>query len=130
MKYGNGLNQVKQETLYAVMSTVHYFDIFKHPLQQNELLRLIHLHNITQEELSGALIFLTKNVVLVGSDDYYLPHDGFQNIRRRKEGQNLSEKYWEKALSQARFISRFPFVRGVLISGSLSKGYMDENSDI
>lgn len=30
----------------------------------------------------------------------------------------------------SKLIARFPFVRGVLASGSLSKGYMDEKSDI
>jgi hypothetical protein len=130
MKYENGLNHVKQETLYAVMSTVHYFDIFRHPLQQNELLKLIHHHIITPDELSNALIYLTKKEILFEHEGYYLPHTRFENIARRKEGQTLSEKFWEKALRQSRLISRFPFVRGVLISGSLSKGYMDEHSDI
>ncbi len=32
--------------------------------------------------------------------------------------------------SRPKLISRFPFVRAVLASGSLSKGYMDEKSDI
>ena len=34
------------------------------------------------------------------------------------------------AEKKARFIARFPFVRAVMASGSLSKGYMDEKSDL
>jgi hypothetical protein len=30
----------------------------------------------------------------------------------------------------SKFISHFPYVRGVLLSGSISKGYMDEKADI
>jgi hypothetical protein len=33
-------------------------------------------------------------------------------------------------MEKAKFIASFPFVRGVLATGSLSKGYMDEESDL
>ena len=36
----------------------------------------------------------------------------------------------KKATKRARFISRFPYVEGVGISGSLSKGYYDDDGDI
>jgi len=34
------------------------------------------------------------------------------------------------AVKKAELIANFPFVRAVMVSGSLSKGYMDENSDL
>jgi hypothetical protein len=40
-------------------------------------------------------------------------------------------KYFlSKAHQKAKFISRFPFIRGIAISGSLSKNYADEKSDL
>ena len=29
-----------------------------------------------------------------------------------------------------KFISKFPYVRAILLSGSISKGYMDKDSDV
>jgi len=78
----------------------------------------------------------------------YSPHakqgaSDFSPVRYSKElrGVNLqadadigstgeAEKCLLVAQKKAKLISKFPFVRGVLASGSLSKGYMDEKSDI
>jgi hypothetical protein len=45
-------------------------------------------------------------------------------------GNDLAEKLQPVAIRQARLIARFPFVRGVMASGSFSKGYMDQKSDL
>ncbi len=112
------------------MSTVLYFDIFKHPLRKQELLFLIHNRKITEQELAGALNYLVSKGFLHEMQGYYLPHYGFENINRRIDGEKLAEKSWRIAKKKSALISNFPFVRGVMISGSLSKGFMDEKSDI
>ena len=42
----------------------------------------------------------------------------------------VKAKVLVKAKAKARFISKFPFVAAVGVSGSLSKGYYDSDSDI
>ena len=42
----------------------------------------------------------------------------------------MAKNIHEKATKISRFISKFPYVEGVGISGSLSKGYYDEEGDI
>jgi predicted nucleotidyltransferase len=121
---------VNEDVLCAVMSTVYYFDIFKHPLREHELLELTHHRTVSREELSSALNFLITNDHLHLKNGYYLPHSGFENISRRIKGAIMAEKSWKIAKQKSKLISRFPFVRCVLISGSLSKGFMDERSDI
>jgi len=121
---------VSTQALYSVMSTVHYFDIFKHPLREVELQDLVHIHALTDIEFGATLSFLVRNNFLFEKDGYYLPHNSYENIDRRIKGFELSEKLWSKALRKSKLISRFPFTRCVLISGSLSKGYMDAKSDI
>jgi predicted nucleotidyltransferase len=36
----------------------------------------------------------------------------------------------ELARKKAAFISKFPFIRGIFVSGSLSKNYADDKSDL
>ncbi len=49
---------------------------------------------------------------------------------RRVAGNRQADVLLHKAKRIGRFLNRFPFVRAVGISGSLSKGYADKNADI
>ena len=51
-------------------------------------------------------------------------------VRRRKEGVAKAKPLLRKAAGIARLLSALPFVRGVAVSGSLSKYFADEGSDI
>ena len=42
----------------------------------------------------------------------------------------MAKNIYQKALTVSRLISKFPYVEGVGISGSLSKGYYDDDGDI
>jgi predicted nucleotidyltransferase len=42
----------------------------------------------------------------------------------------LAVKHIKKAKAVAKFLSWFPYIRGIAISGSLSKNFADENSDL
>ncbi len=64
-------------------------------------------------------------------------HNGFYSLRndpslmeRRLKGNALAEKLLVTAYRNACFLHKFPFVRGVGISGSLSKKYADQGTDI
>ena len=61
---------------------------------------------------------------------YYSLNNDFSSVERRIGGNKLAENYLIKAKLITNFISQFPYIRCVLISGSLSKNYMDKNSDI
>jgi hypothetical protein len=50
--------------------------------------------------------------------------------KRRKQGNLLAKEYLKIAEKKARLIASFPFIRAVMASGSLSKEYMDEKSDL
>ncbi len=74
-------------------------------------------------------IALNKNIICK-TKDYYHYHQLENTIQKREEGNLKAEQALKKAKKRARFIYKhFPFVEGVAISGSLSKGYFDSNSD-
>ncbi len=62
--------------------------------------------------------------------EFFNVQDNELNVVRRKKGNDMAKKCRAIARSRAKLISGFPFVRAVLASGSFSKGYMDEKSDL
>ncbi|MBI1768794.1 MAG: nucleotidyltransferase domain-containing protein [Bacteroidetes bacterium] len=61
---------------------------------------------------------------------FYSIQNNQELVERRLRGNLLAEKKMKTAERYSRLISLFPFVRAVLLSGSISKGFMDETSDI
>jgi hypothetical protein len=51
-------------------------------------------------------------------------------VQRRISGNILAEKRMKRARQFSRLVASFPFVKAVMLSGSISKGFMDEKSDI
>ncbi len=68
--------------------------------------------------------------VIYKIDQFYLIEENKDLVDRRLLGNKMAAKIQNKAAKRARFISRFPYVEGVGISGSLSKGYYDDDGDI
>lgn len=121
----------KQYELFcSILSTVVYFDIFSHPLTAAEIKEFAHHSKATDLEFDEALAILVGNKLLFSKNGFYLPHQKFENIIRRDRGNALAAKTWDKAYKQSVLISKFPYVRSVIVSGSLSKGFMDQDSDI
>ena len=63
-------------------------------------------------------------------DDFYSLHNNPLLAYRRKEGNLRAKKLIPRAYAIGRFLYRFPFVRAIAISGSLSKDFADEKADI
>ena len=113
-----------------ILRTLLYYDIFNYPLKSKEVFRFLGTNSITETDVSNTLNALANDAVLYRFDDFYSIQHQAANVQRRLRGNKAAEEYLEIAKQKAALISRFPFVRGVLASGSLAKGYMDEKSDI
>lgn len=112
-----------------VLNTLVYFDIFNYPLKAPEVFSFIR-SNVSQQCVSECLHELTKRGHVFSFGDLYSLHADERNCQRRISGNIEATKWLSVAGKQANFIGQFPFVRGVMASGSLSKGYMDEKSDL
>lgn len=86
--------------------------------------------NLSLMELSKHLDDLVKEEKVFDVEGFYLLKNEPQLIARRKKGNLKAEELMKKAHKNASFISSFPFVKGVYVSGSLSKGYIDGDGDI
>ena len=110
------------------IKTILYFSIFRHPLKIEEI------HSDTKymdmADTAMELECLIKKGILNKVDEFYVFGNDLDSVTRRLKGSLHASKALIKANKRAEFISKFPYVEAVAVSGSLSKGYHDENSDI
>ena len=117
-------NEEEKNFLKALL----YFDIFNYPLTAEEVVRFSPVvvnsspHHFLERLVSQKLLFQFQN--------FYSLQDDSQLAVRRFKGNALANKRMKTARRFSKLVSLFPFVRAVMLSGSISKNYMDENSDI
>ena len=110
-----------------IIRVLLYFDIFNYPLSTEEILRFMPMVSVR----------LTSSIEELKARGYIHRLNGFYSVQndqtlatRREKGNLLAAKKILTAEKFSKFISSFPFVRAIMLSGSISKEYMDEKSDI
>jgi hypothetical protein len=113
-----------------IVRTLLYYDIFNYPLKSEEIFRFLGIHQREESSVISRLYHLKEQGIIFQFEKFFSLHNNRASIDRRIKGNKEADKYLVVARRKAKLIARFPFVRGVLASGSLSKGYMDKNSDL
>jgi hypothetical protein len=112
----------------SILRVLLYFDIFQYPLTKEEISRFAPA-TLSSDWETSLMALCTKEWVTCLDGLYSIDHNPF-NVARRKAGNRLAEKRIIVAQRISSVVSRLPFVRAILLSGSISKGYMDSKSDI
>ena len=112
----------------AVLRMVCYFDIFRHPLTRAELVRLVAPGEDAKVERAIRRLAVKGQVFRQG-EWCFRPGQGHQVLRRRERAAR-AEHRWTQARVAAGVLARLPEVRGVLVTGGLSKGSVGEHDDI
>jgi predicted nucleotidyltransferase len=110
------------------LKTILYFSIFRYPLKLEEIYSFYPEKN--KAKIEQELSQLVERKVIFKIGEYYLRDCDPDCIEKRQKGNRMAAEIMTKAEERARFIAQFPFVEAVGISGSLSKGYYDQSSDI
>ncbi|MGH2575664.1 MAG: nucleotidyltransferase domain-containing protein [Ignavibacteria bacterium] len=115
-----------------VLRTLLYYDIFNYPLKDNEVFKLLPCNSIARLEfLEQAKKFSDeKNNSFAYKDGYFYIKPNEHYIQQRLNKESYSKKQWMAARVITHIIKRFPFVRAVLVTGSLSKNNSDKKSDL
>jgi hypothetical protein len=112
-----------------ILATLAYFDMFDYPLKKNEIFIFLgHCNDFP--EFEQALNNLIKKSAIFKIGDFYSLQNDNKLASRRYRGNEKAGLMLKKANKAAAIISAFPFVRGVAVSGSLSKYFADDKSDI
>ncbi len=110
------------------LKTILYFSIFRYPLTLEEI---SNFHPGTDGELIRAeLNLLLERGIISQMDGFYFAGCDETCIARRQNGNRMAADAMGIARRRGALIAKFPFVEGVGVSGSLSKGYFDQESDI
>jgi predicted nucleotidyltransferase len=115
-----------------ILKTLLYYHIFNHPLTLDEIYAFFPKADIPKRKIKRVLSNLisdTRNLLGEINGFYFIsPNSGFVWNRLKRE--YISRKKWKIARIMTVIIKLFPFVRGVFVTGTLSKNSSDENSDI
>ncbi len=112
-----------------ILKTLSYFDIFHYPLLATEIREYLP-EAISLQELQQELDAMQYHEMIFKLDEFYALRDDLFLAIRRRNGNRLAATELTNAAKAARRLFKFPFVKGLAISGSLSKNYADENTDI
>lgn len=110
----------------TILLQVLYSEVFRHPLTITELCGAVE---DGPEAVQQALNGLVLQGLVEEEDGYYAVSDINNKTTLRMAGMERARQLEEKSLRVGRFIQRFPFVKGVGISGSLSKGILHQDGD-
>jgi hypothetical protein len=114
----------------SFLRTLLYFDVFSYPLTCDEIFNYSSWQNLDKNEGIKTLENLLENQFINTHMGFYFLGEDSQKVSQRVAGNKLAVKRMKQARFFSGIIASFPFTRGVYISGSLSKGYMDNESDI
>lgn len=124
------LSSIDKPLSEHILRTLLYFDIFSYPLTSTEIYRFLGCPVNDILSVETELERLKIDNLVFQFQDFFSVKDDNTLADRRLKGNREAELQRPHALKKARFISLFPFFRGIMISGSLSKNYMDEKSDL
>lgn len=112
-----------------ILRVLAYFDLFSHPLKEEEILKFGGCV-VSAEHLAKCLSRLRRSGAVFCMHGMYSLRCDPLLVQRRLDGESRARLLIAKAERIGRLLYQFPFVRGVAISGSLSKGVAGPDSDI
>lgn len=112
-----------------MLKALAYFHVFQYPLSVEEIRQSMSL-SVEDSILQSALDDLSDNNLVFRQGGFYSLSPDPALSQKRLAGNARADTLLPRAASIGRFLYKFPFVRGIGISGSLSKHYADEKADI
>ena len=112
-----------------ILATLAYFDVFNYPLTQSEIF-LFLAKRYDLSVFSNAILSLVAEHAIYKFDNFYTLKNDINIAKRRTAGNTKAAELIKVAERVGNLLAKFPYVRGIGISGSLSKNFADDNSDI
>lgn len=119
------MNNIRQD----ILKTLAYFDYFKYPLTCEDICGFLP-QRCNQPVINEMLDVLLHENIIFKTDNFYSLQNEPGLAKKRREGNLRAVKQLDIAKKVARVLSHFPYVQTVAVSGSLSKYFADEKTDI
>lgn len=119
----------KLETENSILKVLVYFDVFSYPVTLDEIISFLD-KPVEDAELQTAISGLVDKQHIYKLDEFYSLQNDVTLAERRRKGNQLAASLLARGQKIANFLYGFPYVRSIGISGSVSKNFADEQSDI
>jgi hypothetical protein len=113
----------------SILKVVAYFDLFNYPVSIEDILFFLD-KEAAEYPVRKEIEALLNQRCLFRTGSYFSLRNDPALAEKRNWGRQHAEELLPIADRGAHFLFQFPFVRGVCISGSLSKRCADQNADI
>lgn len=124
------LNNRLNELETGIIKTLLYSGIFEYPLTEEELIRHCQARIADKTQFQFTIESLLQKNLLYHNNGFYQLKDDESQVRKRLQANRLSKRFLPIAFSISKILFRFPYVRGVCLSGSLSKSNFYAGNDI
>lgn len=123
------VTQTNSKLQPAIDTTIRYYALFRYPLLVHEIQKSCQVA-CSPEDVREYLDEQVLNGNIYCYEGYYCSLPDIETlVHRRIAGNDKAAREIPLALKAGRIIYQFPFVRFVGISGSLSKGFSDKDTD-
>jgi hypothetical protein len=126
---GFGPRSIFMDLHTSILKTIAYFDLFNYPLTLEDIHRFLDV-KAKPAEIGAETEMLVREGRLFKLGAYYSLQNNTALAIKRLRGEAHADELMRIADRGAKLLYQFPFVRGVCISGSLSKRCADEKADI
>jgi len=112
-----------------ILSALAYFDLFSYPLNRGEIYLFLPV-KCEMNNFNYALNRLVNEQHIYRFEKFYSLRNDYSLIERRNKGNKHAAELMITARRVCSLLAKFPYVRGIGISGSLSKNFADAEADI
>ncbi|MBS1597808.1 MAG: hypothetical protein JST75_06265 [Bacteroidetes bacterium] len=113
----------------SILKVLAYFDLFDYPLTKEEIFLFLD-QRVDANDLKTSLSRLATERIIFKFNDFYSLKNESGLLKKRIDENNYAQTLLTTARRISKFLFRFPYIKGVGISGSLSKNVANEESDI
>mgnify|MGYP001586852997 FL=1 len=114
-----------------VLKTLLYFDIFNHPLTAEEIYSFLPRNSSSPDTIARSCDSVPLSQIIKNNGGYFSLRNNEESSAELRHAKEVrANKLWTMAVVMGNVLRRIPFVRGVAISGELSKGVASEKGDI
>lgn len=114
-----------------IVRTLAYFDVFSYPLTKQQVYAFLPRNSVTLPQVVEDLQDLVDAGLIRDEGGYYYFSDrATRVVTIRREDEERASVMSRRARWISLFLKQIPFVRGVFITGSLSKNVASPSSDV
>ena len=113
----------------SILKVLVYFDIFRYPLTRKEIESFLD-NSFSEDEFDHSLEDLVISGRIFQLSEFFSLQNNISLVEIRRKGNVQATILANKAKQIARLLYKFPYIRAIGLSGSISKNFADENSDI